>query len=189
MRLPLPAMLLTVLMLGVLLPWMRGLAYMDAHLLLAMAQVPLAFTGALAFTFAARHDPLKAGLLAGTVTHLTALFLLSNGFITVNLLNWLGQVYLPPGHVLVALWASSFSLSLFSALAAAWMLAAGVAGSRVLLVSRLFFFAVIVAILLSDRLLNPVTASPRALAQMAVMASCVLIAASAVLVRAITRRR
>ena len=86
---------------GILVPWWKGLDFLDATILLASSAVSLVFVAPMiALTFKREHVGGQILRVAG-FAWLAALLILVNGIATVNIRHWLGQVLLPPGGILI----------------------------------------------------------------------------------------
>ncbi len=86
---------------GILVPWWKGLDFLDATILLASSAVSLVFVAPMvAASFTREHAGSQILRVVGFVW-LIALLILVNGIATVNVRHWLGQLLLPPAGVLV----------------------------------------------------------------------------------------
>jgi hypothetical protein len=93
--------LVAVLGFGILVPWWKGLDFLDATILLASAMVSLVFVAPkVASSFKPKH---VGGQILSVVgfAWLVALLILVNGIATVNMRHWLGQLLLPPAGILI----------------------------------------------------------------------------------------
>jgi hypothetical protein len=85
---------------GILVPWWKGLDFLDASILLASTAVSLVFVAPMV---ASSFEPQHAGrqvLRAAAFAWVIALLILVNGIATVNIRHWLGQLVLPPAGIL-----------------------------------------------------------------------------------------
>ena len=86
---------------GILLPWWKGLDFLDAVILLASSVVSLVFVAPMiASSFNPKHVGGQILRVAG-FAWLIALLILLNGIATVNIRHWMGQLLLPPAGILV----------------------------------------------------------------------------------------
>lgn len=86
---------------GILLPWWKGLDFLDAVILLASSVVSLVFVAPMiASSFQSKHVGGQIVRVAG-FAWLIALLILLNGIATVNIRHWMGQLLLPPAGILV----------------------------------------------------------------------------------------
>ncbi|MEO8127552.1 MAG: hypothetical protein ABI822_10710, partial [Bryobacteraceae bacterium] len=89
-----------VLGFGILVPWWKGLDFLDAPILIASACASLVFVGPMtAKSFHREHAGGQVIRVAG-FAWLIALLILVNGIATVNIAHWLGQVLMPSAGVL-----------------------------------------------------------------------------------------
>ncbi|MEP6536785.1 MAG: hypothetical protein ABJF23_15760 [Bryobacteraceae bacterium] len=89
-----------VLGFGILVPWWKGLDFLDAPILIASACASLVFIGPMtAKSFHREHAGGQVIRVAG-FAWLIALLILVNGIATVNIAHWLGQVLMPSAGVL-----------------------------------------------------------------------------------------
>ena len=85
---------------GILVPWWKGLDFLDAIILLASSAVSLVFVAPMvAASFKPEHTGGQILRVVGFVW-LIAFLILVNGIATVNMRHWLGQFLLPPAGIL-----------------------------------------------------------------------------------------
>jgi hypothetical protein len=173
-------MFLTVLGFGVVLPFFKGLSYLDPMLLIAASQVSLAFTGPLTLYFLQKHHPQSASMLAALSSHLISVLTIANGFLVVNLRSWLGQPYLPPSYLLLAIWICNFSLSLLSSIITAIVVVRWARTSRGLLVSRILLFLVVMSAVFGQTVFEGAPAAP--VARLLIYISMVALLLDAILI-------
>ncbi len=144
---------------GILVPWWKGIDFLDAPILLASTVVSLVFVSPMvAASFTREHVNGQILRVVG-FAWLIAFLILVNGIATVNLQHWLGQVLLPPtaillGGLLLNLTAGCF-LGLITAEAA---LRTGKPGSGVRNV-RIGFFVMLAVLVFLARYASPVLRS------------------------------
>lgn len=98
--------LLAVLVFGIGLPWLKGLAFLNPILILCYACLGVLFIAPAATDLGALRPPSRAMLarmasLVGYGFALSLLILLS-GLVTINLIDWRGQVLAPPVRFLTS---------------------------------------------------------------------------------------
>jgi hypothetical protein len=87
---------------GILVPWWKGIEFLDSTVILASAAASLVFVAPMiASSFEKEHIGRQV-LGAVGFTWVVALLILTNGIATVNLQHWLGKVVMPPAKILVA---------------------------------------------------------------------------------------
>jgi hypothetical protein len=178
-------MLAAILGFGLALPVVRGLAYLDSVLLLAISGLSLAFSPGLALFFLQTRPALNAIALGALSANLIAVLTIGNGLFVANLLNWLGQAYLPPTPFLVALWIANFGTNLFTA--ALTILLAYRSSPRVALVAgRLLFFVYTALVLLLNGQIDRSEFDDRAFTLAAASLGSLSILSTAVLLRLLT---
>lgn len=124
-------------------PWLVGLSFLDAFVVIPFACMPVFFAAALS----ARHAAAKAAL----TSWLAGLAVLAASLVTLNILHWHGSVLLAPRGILLA--AAGLSLAACSATAAAGMFVPG----RTL---RLGLMAVVVFVVVGYRALPAAWVAP-----------------------------
>jgi hypothetical protein len=181
MRPPVLPMLAAILGFGLALPVVRGLAYLDSVLLLAISGL----SPGLALFFLQTRPALNAIALGALSANLIAVLTIGNGLFVANLLNWLGQAYLPPTPFLVALWIANFGTNLFTA--ALTILLAYRSSPRVALVAgRLLFFVYTALVLLLNGQIDRSEFDDRAFTLAAASLGSLSILSTAVLLRLLT---
>lgn len=86
---------------GVLVPWWKGMDFLDAPILLASCSASLVFVAPMiASSFEREHVGGQILRMAG-FAWLVAMLILVNGIATVNIRHWLGQLLLPPAGILI----------------------------------------------------------------------------------------
>jgi len=94
--------LVAVVGFGILVPWWKGLDFLDTPVLLASAAASLVFVAPmLAGSFHREHAGGQIVRVVG-FAWMIAVFILVSGIATVNIGNWLGQLLVPPAGVLFA---------------------------------------------------------------------------------------
>jgi fluoride ion exporter CrcB/FEX len=94
--------LVAVVGFGILVPWWKGLDFLDSTVLLSSTVVSLVFVAPMvASSFKAEHVGRQI-LNAVGFAWLVALLILINGIVTVNLRSWLGQLLLPPTGIVIS---------------------------------------------------------------------------------------
>lgn len=159
-------------------PWLVGLSFLDAFVVIPFACMPVFFVASLSARGPATRAALK-GWLYGIVV-------LAASLVTVNILHWHGSVLLPPWEILLA--AAGLSLAACFATGGA----ARFIPERTL---RLGLMAVVVAVLFGYRQLPASWVAPfeadlstGAIARKAWMLAAFLAAAGAVLLRRAANR-
>lgn len=95
------AFLVAVFGFGILVPWWKGLDFLDATILLASTAVSLVFVAPMiASSFKREHVGGQILRVVG-FAWLVALLILVNGIATVNVRHWLGQLLLPPAGIVI----------------------------------------------------------------------------------------
>lgn len=86
---------------GILVPWWKGLDFLDAPILLASSAVSLVFVAPMVASSFKREHAGDQILRVVRFAWLIALLILVNGIATVNMRHWLGQLLLPPAGILI----------------------------------------------------------------------------------------
>jgi hypothetical protein len=101
---------------GILVPWWKGIEFLDSTVILASAAASLVFVAPMiASSFEKEHIGRQV-LGAVGFAWVVALLILANGIATVNLQHWLGKVVMPPAKILIASLLLNVCAGLFVAL-------------------------------------------------------------------------
>ncbi len=145
---------------GVLVPWMRGVAFLNPVLLLAYASIGLLFCApASAEAFASAPGTLgrsevlrRAGVILAYGWGISMLILLS-GLITVNLVDWKERFFLPSWKLLLAI--ALFGLTACLVVISVSALLSGAWGAKMTkTVLRLGFLAILLLIAFGSRFVS-----------------------------------
>ncbi len=146
-------LLLIVLAFGILVPWYKGVAFLDPRMIVAYACLALLFVApASAEAFASRQSAAlnKIFKVVAYGWGITLLILLS-ALVTINLTKWQGEILTPPLQVCAA--ALLFSLTASIAIAAfSAVLARHLSAGAVKMVLRFGFLVVLLAFAFSSRM-------------------------------------
>jgi hypothetical protein len=182
MRPPVLPILAAILGFGLALPAVRGLAYLDSILLLAISGLSLAFSPGLSLFFLQNRPALNAIGLGASSANLIAVLTIGNGLFVANVLNWLGQAYLPPIPFLIALWIANLGTNLFTA-ALTVVLAIRQSPRFALVAGRLLFFLYTALVLFLNTQLDRSDLDDRAYTLATAFLGSVSILATALLLR------
>jgi hypothetical protein len=109
--------LIAVIGFGIVVPWWKGIEFLDSTVILASAAASLVFVAPMiASSFEKEHIGRQVIGAVG-FAWVVALLILANGIATVNLQHWLGKVVMPPVKIL----AVSLLLNLCGALFVAFV--------------------------------------------------------------------
>ncbi len=136
------SLIVTVAAFGVLVPWWKGLEYLDPLLFIASILVSLVFvTPMITEGFSPKNifgQASRAVIYAWTL----ALLVLIHGLVTVNVTHWFGHILLPPASIVFGSLLLNFAGASFLAALALWIsLGSGTAVAKRTV--RIAFFAVL----------------------------------------------
>jgi hypothetical protein len=94
--------LVAVVGFGILVPWWKGIEFLDSTVILASAAASLVFVAPMIASSFQREHIGRQVLSAVGFAWVVALLILTNGIATVNLQHWLGSVVMPPAKILAA---------------------------------------------------------------------------------------
>ena len=87
---------------GILVPWWKGLEFLDSTVILASSAASLVFVAPMIASSFKRERIGRQMLGAVGFAWVVALLILANGVAMVNLQHWLGKVVTPPAKILAA---------------------------------------------------------------------------------------
>src|SRR6476620_8562955 len=108
--------LIAVIGFGILVPWWKGIEFLDSTVILASAVASLVFVAPM---IASSFDKERIGSqVIGAVgfAWIVAAVILANGVATVNMRHWLGKVVTPPAKILAVSLLLNLCSGLFIAL-------------------------------------------------------------------------
>src|SRR5712692_2543712 len=87
---------------GILVPWWKGLEFLDSTVILASSAASLVFVAPMIASSFKREHIGRQMLGAVGFAWVVALVILANGIAMVNLQHWLGKVVAPPTKIMAA---------------------------------------------------------------------------------------
>jgi hypothetical protein len=92
--------LIAVIGFGIVVPWWKGIEFLDSTVILASAAASLVFVAPMIASSFDKHNIGRQVTGAVGFAWVVALLILANGIATVNLQHWLGKVVMPPVKIL-----------------------------------------------------------------------------------------
>lgn len=185
--------LAAVVVFGILVPWYKGLDFLDPRLIVAYACLSAVFiapAGASAFA-ASQRPALPTVLLLSAYGFGFSVASLASGLFLVNVLHWHGRLLLPRATLLLsALFLSAAAAVCVTAMAA--FLSRYLSAQAIKTLFRLAFVIVIVALIVLDRGMPEATAvmmTTSGITRIALIAAIVLTVAAAPLMFLAVQRR
>jgi hypothetical protein len=137
------AFLFTVASFGILVPWWKGLEFLDAVMILVSCCISLVFVAPMAADGFTGRNIRSEVVMPVTYAFVLAFLILANGLATVNIAHWFGHVLLPSVSIMIGGLVLNLVAGYFLALATVAIIRRGASPEKAKKVLRTAFFGLL----------------------------------------------